>query len=112
MDEIPEGQYVDLEQNNGGFCSGSGSVSGSGSGSGSTATSSPIELVAWIIFTPRTSKNKTQRTQKDQFNYELKFYFFKEGLPHRCILLLTIDHFLLDHSTNNFVNHHCPAGNK
>jgi len=46
MDEIPEGQYVDLEQNNGGFCSGSGSVSGSGSGSTSTASSSPIELIS------------------------------------------------------------------
>merc|ERR1719266_2992046 len=44
MDTIPEGEYVDLKENNGGFCSGSGSESGSGSGSTkpSTATSSPM----------------------------------------------------------------------
>merc|ERR1719391_1360103 len=37
MDAIPEGEYVDLKKNNGGYCS--------GSTSGSTATSSPIELI-------------------------------------------------------------------
>merc|ERR1711953_1383716 len=40
MDTIPEGEYVDLNENNGGFCSGSGS--GSGSTKPSTATSSPM----------------------------------------------------------------------
>ena len=42
MDTIPEGEYVDLNENNGGFCSGSGSTKPS------TATSSP--MVACILF--------------------------------------------------------------
>ena len=48
MDTIPEGEYVDLNENNGGFCSGAGSGSGSGSTKPSTATSSP--MVACILF--------------------------------------------------------------
>merc|ERR1719238_2204990 len=42
MDTIPEGEYVDLKENNGGFCSGSGSGSGSGSTKPSIATSSTM----------------------------------------------------------------------
>jgi len=53
MDEIPEGQYVDLKKNNGGYCSGSGSTSGSASAS-TESTSRPTTL-ATTTLPPTTS---------------------------------------------------------
>merc|ERR1711953_1347834 len=55
MDTIPEGEYVDLNENNGGFCSGSGSTKPSTATSSPMSTSTALATIVQTTTVPPTS---------------------------------------------------------